>query len=199
LEVCLLQAKVLLHRREGYVHDRHVERDHELRATDEGEDQAGTARVLGPWDVWSVRHARYNRPAAGKSSRRLPEAILVVSCVEATNPHRDPATAARPAMVVVGRCDGGAVLAAWCEEIRSLLHDGTATVVECDVRTISGCATEVIDALARLQLTARRNGGQLRLHGADATLITLLQVAGLEHLAGGETPPVRAESDDGPA
>ena len=48
----------------------------------------------------------------------------------------------------------------------------------CDVRALAPDAA-AIDALARLQLTARREGLDLRLHGVSRELADLLAFAGL--------------------
>ena len=51
-------------------------------------------------------------------------------------------------------------------------------IVECDVAGLPPDAATV-DALARLQLAARRNGCHLRLRNASAELVALLGLAGL--------------------
>ena len=49
----------------------------------------------------------------------------------------------------------------------------------CDVGHISGSAVDVLDTLARLQLTARRCGGQIRLRHAEPSLVMFLELIGL--------------------
>jgi hypothetical protein len=68
---------------------------------------------------------------------------------------------------------------AWCERVRELLADRRAGTVSCDVEQLTGSAAEVINALARLQLTALGCGGQIRLRQADPALLALLELAGL--------------------
>ena len=52
-------------------------------------------------------------------------------------------------------------------------------VVRCDVSGITEPDAVALDALARLQLTARRFGVTIRLHNANRTLGDLIEWAGL--------------------
>jgi STAS domain len=52
------------------------------------------------------------------------------------------------------------------------------TVVECDVRGVNPDAVTV-EALARLQLIAHRNGCTLRLRNASAELLEVVELMGL--------------------
>lgn len=65
-----------------------------------------------------------------------------------------------------------------CERLRVLLESSDAEVVVCDVRGLAADAVTV-DALARLQLTARRLGRRIRLHGSSPELDRLLSFVGL--------------------
>jgi len=65
-----------------------------------------------------------------------------------------------------------------CEQVDELLETTGAEVALCDVRQAEPDAVSV-DALARLQLTARRCGCQARLRGASDELIELLTFVGL--------------------
>jgi ABC-type transporter Mla MlaB component len=65
-----------------------------------------------------------------------------------------------------------------CERLRRLLERTPAAVVLCDVSAVPVDAV-LVEALARLQLTARRLGAQLRLCGASCALQQLLAFAGL--------------------
>jgi ABC-type transporter Mla MlaB component len=65
-----------------------------------------------------------------------------------------------------------------CERLRLLLVSSAAEVIVCDVHALDADAVTV-DALARLQLTARRFGRQVRLHRASRELDQLLQFVGL--------------------
>ena len=74
-----------------------------------------------------------------------------------------------------------------CLRLLEALQQSTCAVVVCDVRGVVPDAVAV-DALARLQLTARRRGGEIRLRGASRELKELLDVAGL-----GEVLPLGVE------
>jgi len=65
-----------------------------------------------------------------------------------------------------------------CELVDVLLETTGAEVALCDVSEAEPDAVSV-DALARLQLTARRCGCQARLRGASDELIELLTFVGL--------------------
>jgi ABC-type transporter Mla MlaB component len=70
-------------------------------------------------------------------------------------------------------------LALLCEQIGALLETTGAEVVAlCDVSAVEPDAVSV-DALARLQLAARRRGCQARLRGASTELLHLLAFMGL--------------------
>jgi anti-anti-sigma regulatory factor len=60
-----------------------------------------------------------------------------------------------------------------------LLDNSEAAVIVCDVRAITNPDAVVIEALARLQLTARRLGRQVLLHHASDHLQDLLALTGL--------------------
>lgn len=66
-----------------------------------------------------------------------------------------------------------------CERVRLLLEACNAKVVVCDVRALVEPDATAIDALARLQLTARRSGRQICLRHAGDELKELLGVTGL--------------------
>jgi len=65
-----------------------------------------------------------------------------------------------------------------CERVRWLLERSDADLLVCDVELVRPNA-DAIDALARLQLTARRLGCRLRLRNASIGLRELLVLAGL--------------------
>jgi ABC-type transporter Mla MlaB component len=65
-----------------------------------------------------------------------------------------------------------------CERLRMLLVSSDAEVIVCDVRALEADAVTV-DALARLQLTARRFGRRIRLHRTSRELDQLLSFVGL--------------------
>ena len=66
-----------------------------------------------------------------------------------------------------------------CERICSLLERSGAGVALCDVAGVEPDAVTV-DALARLQLAARRHGCRVRLRQASPELLGLVAFMGLE-------------------
>jgi ABC-type transporter Mla MlaB component len=65
-----------------------------------------------------------------------------------------------------------------CERICALLERSGADIALCDVSRVDpDCVT--IDALARLQLAARRHGCQVRLRNASSELLELVTFMGL--------------------
>ncbi|MGZ8691302.1 MAG: STAS domain-containing protein [Gaiellaceae bacterium] len=65
-----------------------------------------------------------------------------------------------------------------CEQVCALLETTGAHVALCDVRKVDPDAVSV-DALARVQLAARRRGCKARLRGASSELLELLAFMGL--------------------
>jgi ABC-type transporter Mla MlaB component len=65
-----------------------------------------------------------------------------------------------------------------CASVDRLLRAGAA-VVACDVAAIAAPDLAAVDALARLQLAARRAGGHVEVRGAGDGLRQLLALAGL--------------------
>jgi len=68
-----------------------------------------------------------------------------------------------------------------CERVCALLERSDAAVALCDVSGVNPDAVTV-DALARLQLAARRYGSQVRLRHASNELIELLAFMGLRNV-----------------
>ena len=65
-----------------------------------------------------------------------------------------------------------------CDRVCGLLRECDADVALCDVSGVQpDCVT--VDALARLQLAARRNGCQVRLRDASRELLDLVAFMGL--------------------
>jgi ABC-type transporter Mla MlaB component len=65
-----------------------------------------------------------------------------------------------------------------CERVCALLRESRADVAFCDVRGVDpDCVT--VDALARLQLAARRHGCRVRLRHASDELLDLVTFMGL--------------------
>ena len=65
-----------------------------------------------------------------------------------------------------------------CDRVCALLEASSAGVAHCDVRGVDVDAVTV-DALARLQLAARRHGCQVRLRHASTELLELVAFMGL--------------------
>ncbi|MEV2249677.1 STAS domain-containing protein [Streptomyces sp. NPDC050147] len=66
-----------------------------------------------------------------------------------------------------------------CEEARVTLQASDADVLVCDVTDLGPPVLAAVDALARLQLTARRAGGRIRLRNPAPDLRELLHLVGL--------------------
>ena len=72
---------------------------------------------------------------------------------------------------------------ALCERVRALLELSEVDTVICEVGALDDPDAVTVDALARLQLTARRLGRRVRFRGACGELLDLLAfVAALQHL-----------------
>jgi ABC-type transporter Mla MlaB component len=69
-----------------------------------------------------------------------------------------------------------------CAHARRLLESGDADRLVCDVGELADPDAVTIDALARLQLTARRVGSQIGLRNASRELRELLDFAGLSRV-----------------
>lgn len=91
-------------------------------------------------------------------------------------------------MLVVGDGIHRAAVRDLCERVRALLASGDAELVTCEVGDLMAPDATTVDALARLQLTARRSGGSIRLRHARRALCDLLALVGLEGVL-----PVRSE------
>ena len=89
---------------------------------------------------------------------------------------------AGPRSVVVRvRETTSAARAPLCAEVRRLLARTDVDVVTCDVTGVAPNLSAV-DALARLQLTARRLGGRIRLRGATSDITRLIDFAGVDEV-----------------
>jgi len=67
-----------------------------------------------------------------------------------------------------------------CERVRAIL-DETSAIARCDVAGVEPDAV-CVDALARLQLAARRRGCCVRLANASPALLELVDLMGLTHV-----------------
>ncbi len=84
-----------------------------------------------------------------------------------------------PPMIVVDGPIPRAAVAHLCEQISGVLASQATSEVTCDVAALTGADIDTVDALARLQLTARRAGGQLRLRHPSQQVRELLALTGL--------------------
>jgi ABC-type transporter Mla MlaB component len=87
---------------------------------------------------------------------------------------RTPRTIAFAVRGPIARTD----LPGLCDRICALLAEGEAEVAVCDVSEVGPDAVTV-DALARLQLAARRYGCRVRLRRASTALVALVAFMGL--------------------
>ena len=87
-------------------------------------------------------------------------------------------------MLVIGAPIAEGDAARLCKRLTALARGSDAEVIVCDVRALAADARSV-DALARLQLAARRLGRRIRLHRASAELDALLSLLGLADVVGG--------------
>lgn len=103
-------------------------------------------------------------------------------------PLENSADGARGVWPPPGRCTGVVVIdgplsrgriAALCCEARRLLASGPDGLVTCDLGAVVEPDVTVIEALARLQLTARRAGGSIKVWHASRRLRDLLALVGL--------------------
>ena len=90
-----------------------------------------------------------------------------------------PPPGPRTVVLVVGGPIAHTSVPALCDHVRMLLATRGADVVTCDVAAVAPADATAIDALARLQLTARRLGRSIRLRNAPDALRELLALTGL--------------------
>ncbi|MFF9767036.1 STAS domain-containing protein [Streptomyces sp. NPDC053086] len=98
-------------------------------------------------------------------------------------PHVDAKTP--PVLMLAGPVTRNAV-PGLCDDLRALLEIRGAPVVVCDVGGLGPPGLAAVDLLARLELTARRAGGRIRLRDADPALHALLDLVGLRFQVEGQ-------------
>jgi anti-anti-sigma regulatory factor len=81
--------------------------------------------------------------------------------------------------LVVGDSIAAAEVPLLCARLRTALEEADAEVVVCDLTTVVRADLDTVDAVARLQLTARRCGARMRLRRCSPELGALLAFAGL--------------------
>ncbi|MBQ0828517.1 STAS domain-containing protein [Streptomyces tagetis] len=92
-------------------------------------------------------------------------------------PHVEAATPA--VLVLSGPVPRGEAASRLCAEVRSRLRTTGAGAIVVDLGGLAPPGLGTVDLLARLELTARRAGGRIRLRDPDPTLRALLDLAGL--------------------
>ena len=66
-----------------------------------------------------------------------------------------------------------------CDRAHDLVEERHADVVECDVTEVGLPDLATVEALARIELTVKRLGSDIRLRGASVELLELLALCGL--------------------
>jgi ABC-type transporter Mla MlaB component len=66
-----------------------------------------------------------------------------------------------------------------CDQLSVVVRYGGVRLVLCDVSAVAAQDAVLVEVLLRLQLTARRLGGRIRVHRASAQLLDLLTATGL--------------------
>jgi hypothetical protein len=88
-------------------------------------------------------------------------------------------------------------VSAFCEGVRALLEAADVELVVCDVGRVSHPDLGTVDALARLQLTARRCGRQVLLRRARLELEGLLALTGLSDVLSSLSVEPRGQAEQG--
>ncbi|MET7516103.1 STAS domain-containing protein [Streptomyces sp. NPDC005480] len=71
-----------------------------------------------------------------------------------------------------------------CDQVRAACARAPARDIVCDLAAVTTADLATVDALARMQLAARRAGSGLRLRDPSPALWALLQLVGLPGLGG---------------
>ncbi|MBT2412828.1 STAS domain-containing protein [Streptomyces sp. ISL-12] len=95
--------------------------------------------------------------------------------------------AVTPAVLVLPGPLSREALPRLCAEVRALLDATGAGVVVCDAAGVGPPGLAAVDVLARMQLTALRCGGRIRLRDPDPALRALIGLVGLRFEVEGET------------
>lgn len=90
-----------------------------------------------------------------------------------------PALGRDVAVLATGRAIAETDVPGLCERVRLVLEGSDRGLVVCDVGAVVCPDAGTVDALARLQLTARQLGGEVRLLHASRELQELLALTGL--------------------
>ncbi|WP_143076559.1 STAS domain-containing protein [Streptomyces sp. MUSC 14] len=102
-----------------------------------------------------------------------------------------------PAVLVLSGAVSRDQVPGLCDDLRALLAAAGVRVVVCDVGGLGASGLGAVDLLARLELTARRAGGRIRLRDPAPALLALLDVVGLRFQVEGQAeegePPLGVE------
>jgi uncharacterized protein related to proFAR isomerase len=90
-----------------------------------------------------------------------------------------PTAGPRSVVVRLHGAVGPDARSAVCAQVRRLLARGDVDVITCDVSSVRP-ELGAVDALARLQLTARRLGGGIRLRAAPEDVAGLIRLVGVD-------------------
>ena len=66
-----------------------------------------------------------------------------------------------------------------CARLARLLEGADVGMLECDVHDVDPADSAAVHGLARMQLTALRRGGRIRLCGCSSELRSLIELIGL--------------------
>ena len=91
----------------------------------------------------------------------------------------EPPPTGRAIVFAISGCVQRAGIGGLCDSFSAALAGCDSEIVLCDVKDLGRADAVVVDALARLQLTARRLGRQIWLVNADEELYELLELVGL--------------------
>jgi anti-anti-sigma regulatory factor len=93
-----------------------------------------------------------------------------------------------PVVWPLGPAISRADIPALCDQLSVVVRYGGVRLVLCDVSGVAVHDAVLVETLLRLQLTARRLGGRIRVHNPSPQLLDLLGAAGLRAVLAGEPP-----------
>ena len=112
-----------------------------------------------------------------------------------------PARPRRSVTLVIHGAVTPETIPGFCARVTALLTDPTVDVVTCDLSGVVDPDACALDALARMQLTARRMGRSIRLRHVEPAMRDLLVLAGLTDIVRAEpdapAPPPATAAGDG--
>ena len=69
-----------------------------------------------------------------------------------------------------------------CDRVRAALQASTTKRVDCDVGAVADADVVAVEAIARMQLAARRLGGSVRFQRLSDEMVELLALVGLDNV-----------------